>query len=830
MSSPSNRLQHILSKNRAFLGLSSTPKLNLSPSSTSSDSQEQLAELLENLSLSSEDNSILEYTVRPIDNTKMETLRFHSSLLPTFSGEQSHLESFIISINEFFSLYDSQNADQNKLVLAAIKSKFSDKARDFLLSRPDLTSWPLIKDALRIKFGDPITYQILLQQLQYIKIYRNENILQFVDRLKTFVQRIIAKIQCEVNDNSAKIALLSQVEKTSVLILTANSPQTLKTLLMLQQPNTLDDAYNHVLNYNMIESQVNFTNTNSILHRNQFGTPPNRNNHQFSQNSAFRSSNQTHHLNPHLAPMSFPADQKFSSQPVPIQHRPTQRHNAQTFGKPKNVFAPTHKTISDPPVPMSVSTAGPSRMSYQSQPPPQRQNNFQLTNVETYPDCNNPEPYFVDQPPDFDETTNCLPPEFAYHTQDLEEQNYEATPTAQNFSGHGLQSSINLNNIAQKIELPYFHLPKKQITILIDSGASDSIISPKIANLYPNNIFFEPFEVTACKKVYKENQNLKINLLEELGIKESFDMRILNWHNDFDALIGTKDLKKLQALINYENKTLTLKNIKIPFSLAYNKPLLRPVKNFNVNSLTIPVNLENGIAILPSLNIKDHIIPDCLVEVKNGFCRIPNPTPNIEVNFHQRMKVVPEDQFDVIDPSRSDLKTIDPEKLLRFDHLTPLEKSKIIPLCHEFKDILYHENCDLSFTSQTKHCIRTKSDRPIYVKSFRHPPAMNSEIQAQIQKLLDNKIIRPSISPYSAPVWIVPKKPDASGKKRFRLVIDYRRLNEDTLNELWPLPRVEEIMDNLGKCTYFTTIDLAQGFHQIEMDPNSIEKNGFYRE
>ena len=363
---------------------------------------------------------------------------------------------------------------------------------------------------------------------------------------------------------------------------------------------------------------------------------------------------------------------------------------------------------------------------------------------------------------------------------------------------------------------------------MIDSGASDSIVTPKIANFFPNNIFYETFEITACKKVYKENKNLELPLLEELGINQNFKMRVLNWHNDFDALIGTKDLKKLNALIDYKNKTLTLQNIKIPFSLAYNKPLNQPIKNFNKNYLVIPVNYEEGVAILPSFKINNHTIPDSLINVENGFCKIPNPTPHINVNFHQRIKVIPQDQFEFLDPPKDTPEKFNPKLQLRLDHLTPLEKSKILPLCHEYKDIMYHENCDLTFTSQTKHIIRTKDDRPVYVKSYRHPPSMNQEIQAQIQKLLDNKIIRPSISPYSAPVWIVPKKPDASGKRKFRLVIDYRRLNNDvTIEEKYPLPRIEEILDSLGKCTYFTTLDLAQGFHQIEMHPDSIEKTAF---
>lgn len=104
---------------------------------------------------------------------------------------------------------------------------------------------------------------------------------------------------------------------------------------------------------------------------------------------------------------------------------------------------------------------------------------------------------------------------------------------------------------------------------------------------------------------------------------------------------------------------------------------------------------------------------------------------------------------------------------------------------------------------------------------------MQKEIASQIQKLLNNGIIRPSISPYSSPVWIVPKKADASGKKKFRMVIDYRKLNENTIEDKYPLPRIDEILDNLGRCTYFTTLDLAQGFHQIEMHPDSIEKTAF---
>ena len=113
------------------------------------------------------------------------------------------------------------------------------------------------------------------------------------------------------------------------------------------------------------------------------------------------------------------------------------------------------------------------------------------------------------------------------------------------------------------------------------------------------------------------------------------------------------------------------------------------------------------------------------------------------------------------------------------------EKEKIIMLCQKYNDCFYRED-------------GTKDE-----------------------------IIQPSNSPHSSPVWVMPKNQDASGKKKWRMVIDYRKLNDVTIEDKYPLPRMEDILENLGKCAYFTTLDLAQGFHQIKFDKESIEKKAF---
>ena len=116
---------------------------------------------------------------------------------------------------------------------------------------------------------------------------------------------------------------------------------------------------------------------------------------------------------------------------------------------------------------------------------------------------------------------------------------------------------------------------------------------------------------------------------------------------------------------------------------------------------------------------------------------------------------------------------------------------------------------------------------PVNVKQYRYPPQLREVIQKEIQELLDNDIIEESESPYNTPLWIVPKKPDSQGNKRWRLVIDFRALNEKTIASAYPLPNITEILDQLGRSKYFSTLDLASGFHQVPIDPADVSKTEF---
>ena len=104
----------------------------------------------------------------------------------------------------------------------------------------------------------------------------------------------------------------------------------------------------------------------------------------------------------------------------------------------------------------------------------------------------------------------------------------------------------------------------------------------------------------------------------------------------------------------------------------------------------------------------------------------------------------------------------------------------------------------------------------------RMPFAVRQEVGKQLKTMQASGVIQPSSSPWASPIVMVRKK---DGSHRF--CIDYRRLNMVTKPDLYPLPRIDDLLDQLGKSRYFSTLDLAAGYWQIRVHPKAIEKTAF---
>ncbi|UYV77168.1 K02A2.6-like [Cordylochernes scorpioides] len=112
--------------------------------------------------------------------------------------------------------------------------------------------------------------------------------------------------------------------------------------------------------------------------------------------------------------------------------------------------------------------------------------------------------------------------------------------------------------------------------------------------------------------------------------------------------------------------------------------------------------------------------------------------------------------------------------------------------------------------------INTTTDKIIALRPYRVPLHDQQEIQTLIEQMLQYGIIAPSVSPYASPITLVTKR-----DKTKRLCIDYRKLNEIIAPDVHPLPLIETILDKLSKAKYYSSVDIASAYWQVEIEPNS---------
>lgn len=152
-------------------------------------------------------------------------------------------------------------------------------------------------------------------------------------------------------------------------------------------------------------------------------------------------------------------------------------------------------------------------------------------------------------------------------------------------------------------------------------------------------------------------------------------------------------------------------------------------------------------------------------------------------------------------------------------------KSEIedVPVVREFLDVFPDELPELPPDREVEFGIELiPGALPASKAPYRMAPTELAELKVQLQELIDRKFIRPSVSSWGAPVLFVKKK-DGS----LRLCIDYRELNKLTVKNKYPLPRIDDLFDQLQGAKYFSKIDLRSGYHQLRVKKESISLTAF---
>ncbi|KAL5838392.1 hypothetical protein ACOSQ3_015561 [Xanthoceras sorbifolium] len=312
-----------------------------------------------------------------------------------------------------------------------------------------------------------------------------------------------------------------------------------------------------------------------------------------------------------------------------------------------------------------------------------------------------------------------------------------------------------------------------EVSLLVDSGSSHNFINVNtVKKLGMKGVAIEPFDVKVangerlkCDEVHK---NVKMNVQ---GVRITAELHVLALAG-LDVVLGSAWLKSIgEVVTNYETMTMR-------FKLGGKK-----------RSWTAISSKE---------------IKPCEAHVMERLCKGGAQCFAIINTSDRQAKGTNEESVEGLEDEMLGLPGEVRELLAR--HLKVLEVPTSLPPIRDFD-----------------HRITLKDEsKPVNVPPYRYAYFQKTEIEKQVGEMINNGLIRQSTGPFSSPVLLVRKKDGT-----WRFCTDYRALNEATVKDRFPIPTVDEMLDELHGASVFTKLDLRAGYHQIRMKEQDVHKTAF---
>ena len=327
------------------------------------------------------------------------------------------------------------------------------------------------------------------------------------------------------------------------------------------------------------------------------------------------------------------------------------------------------------------------------------------------------------------------------------------------------------------------------------------------------------------------------------------------------AVIGTGVLlRKNKFAIDTEKKLILIDGKEIPVEMIYATgtgpdvnyitPIIAATENNRktkfvvMDDRTIPARTEVLITVIPQDLFSDmgYFITEPESCETNGLM-VASSVHEIWNNEKSVIRVMNLNDYDITIYENSvavQINEIKPQDLLhgtpdkganddeRFDRLlsevqignVPTEiKTRVVKFIRDNQDILAMEGERLGRTNAIEYDISTGDSPPVAAQKYRTPYFLRDEMKRIIDHNIDIGLMEPCSSPWAAPCLLVQKP---SGK--YRLVCDYRKLNLKTVSDNYPLPLIEDLLNELHGSTVFSSCDLFSGFHQIPVSEKTKEK------
>ena len=150
------------------------------------------------------------------------------------------------------------------------------------------------------------------------------------------------------------------------------------------------------------------------------------------------------------------------------------------------------------------------------------------------------------------------------------------------------------------------------------------------------------------------------------------------------------------------------------------------------------------------------------------------------------------------------------------------QKRLVKEFLRKHRQVIGKDEIDLGVTPTVEHEIDVQGSTPIKQRYRRFAPPMQSEIKIELEKLLRQGIIEPSVSSWASPLMPVRKK-----NSKLRICVDFRAVNNVTKKDSFLLPCIADAVNHFSGSKYFSTLDLLSGYHQIPLSAASKEITSF---
>jgi len=422
-------------------------------------------------------------------------------------------------------------------------------------------------------------------------------------------------------------------------------------------------------------------------------------------------------------------------------------------------------------------------------------------------------------------------------------------------------NDISSNNVETQATLTYVMgmFNEVEVPILIDTGSAVTIINEEVWKLLKikeplENVPFAIRSVTkhAIEIIGQKEIALQLKSKAKRGALQTFHCKVFVARGlAKEAIMGLDFLKRFEATIDIEQNKLILykDNVRTVHSLigraCIGRSIAVVVKEDQIIEAktekrvqcaleeeledgtvvyfepsddylqTVPLSIAGSIDTTKNKAITTQLInPTCnTVEVKGGTIigTIDTVRDQIEEEASERRKERTSASMDWI-------KKVNVGKT-GFSHD---EQRATYDLLQEFEGVFSKGEYDLGRTSIIQHAIEILGDKPRRCGPRPLNPPMRKELEKQLTEMLKNDLIQPSTSEYSCPVVLVKKKCGA-----IRFCCDFRRLNDATRKDSYPLPRINEIINTLTGAKFFSTMDCKSGYHQLALKPEDTHKTAF---